>query len=89
MTQPPRIEIIAAVLASTVFGLTFEASAEPKPRFLYEQKPLVMNAVSVRDANGSFSLAMLPNPEPKCQVRLQGEITPLTERLWKIALDDA
>ena len=89
MTTPPRIETIAAVLACSVFGLTFEASAEPKPRFLYEQKPLVMTADSVRDANGSFSLAMLPNPEPKCQERLQGGITPLTERLWKIALDDA
>jgi len=89
MTTPPRIETIAAVLACAVFGLTFEASAEPKPRFLYEQKPLVMTVDSVRDVNGSFSLAMLPNPEPKCQVRLQGDITPLTERLWKIALDDA
>ena len=44
----------------------------------------------MRDAIGGYSLAKLPNPEPKCQVRLQGDnITPLTERPWKIALDDA
>ena len=72
------------------------ASGEPasvvgngvKPRFLFEQGPLVMTADALRDANGSFSLAQLPNPEPKCKVELQGAVTPLTRRMWKIALDD-
>ena len=85
---PPTVTI-AVVLACTVFVLTPKASAEPKPRFLYAQKPLVMTADSVRDANGSFSLAMLPDPQPKCRVRLREDVAPLTERLWKIALDDA
>jgi len=87
LTSP--IVTIAVVLACTVFVLTPKASAEPKPRFFYVQKPLVMTADSVRDANGSFSLAMLPNPQPRCRVRLREYVTPLTERLWKIALDDA
>ena len=61
---------------------------EAKPRFLFEQGPLVMTAEALRDANGSFSLAQLPNPEPKCKVELKGDVTPLTARLWKVALDD-
>ena len=61
---------------------------EVKPRFLFEQGPLVMTAEALRDANGSFSLAQLPNPEPKCKVELKGDVTPLTARLWKVALDD-
>ena len=63
-------------------------SNEAKPRFLFEQGPLVMTADALRDANGSFSLARLPNPEPKCKVELKGTVTPLTVRMWKIALDD-
>ena len=59
-----------------------------KTRFLFEQGPLVMTADALRDANGSFSLAQLPNPEPKCKVELKGDVTPLTRRMWKIALDD-
>ena len=61
---------------------------EAKTRFLFEQGSLVMTAESLRDANGSFSLAQLPNPEPKCKVELKGDVTPLTARLWKVALDD-
>jgi len=38
---------------------------EAKPRFLFEQGLLVMTAEALCDANGSFSLAQLPNPKPK------------------------
>ncbi len=61
---------------------------EVKPRFLFEQGPLVMTAEALRDANGSFSLAQLPNPKPKCNMELKGDVTPLTARMWQIALDD-
>ena len=61
---------------------------EVKPRFLFEQGLLVMTAESLRDASGSFSLAQLPNPKPKCDMQLKGDVTPLTARMWKIALDD-
>ncbi len=71
MTQKTSIKMVTIVMACGFFGLTAKASAEPKPRFLYAQKSLVMTADSVRDANGSFSLAMLPNPQPKCRVRLR------------------
>ncbi|MCX6946298.1 MAG: hypothetical protein NTU87_00305, partial [Verrucomicrobia bacterium] len=74
-------------------GLAFGEPAsvggdQAKTRFLFEQGSLVMTAEALRDANGSFSLAQLLNPEPKCKVELKGDVTPLTARLWKIALDD-
>jgi len=75
-------------------GLVFAGSgpadvaAKFRRRFLYEQGPLVMTADALRDANGAFSLAQLPAPTPKCKVTLKGDVTPLTERMWKIALDD-
>ena len=65
------------------------AAAKSNRRFLYEQGLLVLTADSVRDANGTFSLAQLPNPQPKCKATLKGNVTLLTERMWKIALDDA
>lgn len=64
-------------------------AATTAPRcFLFELGPLVMTEDALRDANGQFSLAQLPAPEPKCQARLTGNVTPLTERMWQIALDD-
>jgi len=75
------------------FGLlsgepTAVLNEEAKPRFLFEQGLLVMTAEALCDANGSFSLAQLPNPKPKCNMELKGDVTPLTARMWKIALDD-
>jgi len=74
-------------------GLAFGEPApvggnEVKPRFLFEKGSLVMTADALRDANGSFTLAQLPNTEPKCKVELKGAVTPLTMRMWTIALDD-
>ncbi len=64
------------------------AGNEAKTQFLFQQGSLVMTAEALRDSNGSFSLGQLPNPEPKCKVELKGDVTPLTARLLKIALDD-
>lgn len=58
------------------------------PKFLYSKERLVMTADSFRDALGAFTLAQLPDPQPKCQVKLTGVTTPLTRRIWAIALDD-
>ncbi|MFM2126050.1 MAG: hypothetical protein RL328_2501, partial [Acidobacteriota bacterium] len=65
-----------------------DTPAKARRRFLYEQGPLVMTGDGLRDANGAFSLAQLPQPTPRCQHGLQGDVTPLTERMWRIALDD-
>ena len=64
------------------------ATAKSGPKFFYTEEPLVMTSDALRDANGAFSLEKLPTPAPRCQVRLAGETTPLTARMWKIALDD-
>ena len=69
-------------------GPPSSSAAESGPHFQYTQEPLVMSADVLRDANGQFSLAQLPVPAPRSQARLTGDVTPLTERMWKIALDD-
>ncbi|MDH4445358.1 MAG: hypothetical protein QE267_09535 [Akkermansiaceae bacterium] len=58
------------------------------PRFLYSKERLVMTADSFCDALGAFTLAQLPDPQPKCQAKLTDVTTPLTRRMWAIALDD-
>lgn len=57
-------------------------------RFLHRSGELVMTEDAVRDANGAFTLDQLPVPEPACPVALKGDVTPLTGRMWQIALDD-
>lgn len=54
---------------------------------IYSEPPLVLTETTISDALGSASLASLPTPEPKCDVRL-APTTPLVERLWRIALSD-
>jgi len=81
----------AGLLTNSVFaesGLPPTTATKAQRCFLFEQGPLVMTEDALRDANGQFSLAQLPAPEPKCKVRLTGNITPLTQRMWQIALAD-
>lgn len=54
----------------------------------YNNPPLVMTETEVRCQRGTIKLEDLPDPEPKCPVRLQNT-TPLMERLWRIALENA
>jgi hypothetical protein len=65
------------------------AKTKTNASFLYAHDQLVMTADSIQDAIGGYSIKKLPSPTPKCTVKLQGNVTPLTESLWKIALDDA
>jgi hypothetical protein len=95
MKRPPlrQFAVMSCVWLLMGIGLssgepTSVLNNEVKPRFLFEQGPLVMTAEALRDSNGSFSLAQLPNPKPKCNMELKGDVTPLTARMWKIALDD-
>ncbi len=73
---------------STKSGTDVAAESNPRPHFRYEQGPLVMTEDALRDANGGFTLEQLPTPTPQCQRKLSGDVTPLTERMWNIALDD-
>ncbi|NNJ70600.1 MAG: hypothetical protein HKP10_04845 [Kiritimatiellales bacterium] len=76
------------IIVATVAVLGMGKRPESLQKFIYEKEPLVMTADAVRDANGAFTLSQLESPEPRCSVKLQGNITPLTERMWAIALDD-
>lgn len=81
--------LLAAIAAGLACSVpTGNAAGETRPRFVYAQGPLVMAVGSVRDANGVVTLDRLPSPEPKCRVQLVGDATPLTRRMWQIALDD-
>ena len=80
--------LLAMGLVLNCSGLAFAEPASAEPRFLFAQEPLVLTAESLRDANGSFTLSQIPTSEPKCKALLKGNVTPLTERMWKIALDD-
>ena len=53
----------------------------------YNKAPLSLTDTSITDALGTIELKELPEPQPKCAVRLKGT-TPLVERLWRIALSD-
>ncbi|MFW6303855.1 MAG: MGH1-like glycoside hydrolase domain-containing protein [Candidatus Sumerlaeota bacterium] len=53
----------------------------------YNGPILKMNDSSITDSFGTVHLEDLPDPEPKCDIRLENT-TPLIKRLWKIALDD-
>jgi hypothetical protein len=81
---------LSVLLLSLVVYLSIGiAKAKTNATFLYAHDQLVMTSDSIRDAVGGYSLKKLPCPSPKCKVKLQGNVTPLTESLWKIALDDA
>ncbi|HMP75742.1 MAG TPA: hypothetical protein PKE12_05525 [Kiritimatiellia bacterium] len=55
--------------------------------FQYAQAPLLLGAESVEDGLRTIALQDLPSPEPAHPLRLAG-VTPLTERLWRIALSN-
>ena len=57
------------------------------PLFLYDSSGLKMDATSVRDSLRTIRIEDLRDVQPACPVRLQG-VTPLTERLWRVALGD-
>jgi hypothetical protein len=58
------------------------------PSSRYEQGPLKLSDEALQDANGAFMLAQLPSPTPQLPVKLHADTTPLTQRMWAIALDD-
>ena len=80
-----QIHLQALTIAACLLLPSVDAAP---PKFLYSKEPLVLTADSFRDALGTFTLAQLPDPQPKCTVKLKGGTTPLTRRMWAIALDD-
>ncbi len=54
---------------------------------LYNKPPLVLKADRMSDVLGETTLADLPDPQPNNPTRLEN-VTPLVERMWRIALSD-
>ena len=56
-------------------------------RFLYHSKNLELNSLEIRDSLRRTTIADLPNKQPE-NVLEQDFGTPITKKLWKIALSD-
>ncbi|MFD0778312.1 hypothetical protein ACFQZF_07435 [Flavobacterium myungsuense] len=69
----------------TVFLFVYSAYSQ---KLVYEKLPLVLNANSLEDGLGQFVTADLPNVSPKNNMALKPEATPLTKKMWAIALND-
>ena len=69
----------------TVFLFAFSAHSQ---KLVYEKGPLVLKANSLEDGLGQFVTADLPNVSPKNTSVLKPEATPLTKKMWAIALND-
>lgn len=57
-------------------------------KFHYNSPPLYLSADSLKDALGSFSVDDLPMVSPTCNVKLTGNTSSITQKMWAIALND-
>jgi hypothetical protein len=57
-------------------------------KFQYEKPPLILSTDSLIDDLGSYAVGDLPQVIPSSKVELKENSTPLTRRMWKIALND-
>ena len=63
-------------------------SATYSQKLVYEKEPLVLKTNSLEDGLGQFITDDLPNVSPKNTIALKIEATPLTKKMWAIALND-
>ncbi|MCF8379223.1 MAG: hypothetical protein K9H49_06580 [Bacteroidales bacterium] len=71
-----------------LFIVSLTACMEDEYRFNYNNPPLVLTADSLSDALGSFGTADLPVQSPNNKARLSGSASPITNKMWNIALHD-
>ncbi len=57
-------------------------------KFLYDKSPLILKANSLEDGLGHFTTEDLPNVSPKNATVLKVDATPITKKMWNIALHD-
>ena len=58
------------------------------PKLIYNSDPLILTETTLTDALGGFTVDDLPSVNPKCQTMLRENATPLTKKMWRIALND-
>ena len=64
------------------------ASSVYSQKFVYEKGPLELKANSLADGLGQFVTDDLLDVNPKCTIKLKKDATPLTQKMWAIALND-
>lgn len=69
-------------------GSLLMTSSAYSQKFLYDKKPLVLTANSLADGLGQFVTDDLPNVTPKNTMVLKSDASPLTRKMWNIALHD-
>ncbi|KAB1154041.1 hypothetical protein [Flavobacterium luteum] len=71
-----------------MLGSLLISSSTHSQKFLYENGPLVLKANSLEDGLGQFVTDDLPNVNPKNTIVLKADTTPITKKMWNIALHD-
>ena len=64
------------------------ASSVYSQKFVYEKGPLELKANSLADGLGQFVTDDLLDVNPKCTIKLKKDASPLTQKMWAIALND-
>lgn len=80
-----RYKLIILVIFTIII---FRGCDSAENRFLCDDPPLVLTADSLKDALGAFSVKDLPDVVPDCKRVLKANATPLTQKMWNIALHD-
>lgn len=80
--------IVMRIVILAVFYLScFLSHPDSKSRkFVYQSKPLILTENTLADGLGTFTIEDLPVVTPKCSIGLKKNVTPLTKKMWKIAL---
>ena len=71
-----------------LINIFFVATSVFSQKLVYEKGPLLLKANSLEDGLGQFVTADLPSVNPKNTMALKPEATPLTKKMWAIALND-
>ena len=69
-------------------GILLSLTAKNNPKFLYKSTALVLTENTLSDGLGAFKVEDLPIVKPNCNINLKKNATPLTQKMWKIALHD-
>jgi hypothetical protein len=69
--------------------ISLVTSSAYSQKLVYDKAPLVLKSSSLEDGLGRFETSDLPEEKPKCTISLKPIATPLTKKMWNIALHDA
>jgi len=85
MRRRTFLNLIPASLLLPRHTLGWSILSKGKIPFECDELGLKLTGTTLTDSLGTITLEQLPDPSPKSKIRLK-DVTPLTERLWRIAL---